>query len=102
MVTRCVNPTCDTPFRYLRGGRLFLVDCPSVPNTNSHHPAPKTVRASEFFWLCEECSQSMSIIVDKSGSVVLLAGDKPLQVLRDYVTRFEDDFCSVSAKAGTA
>jgi len=25
MVSKCANPSCDNPFRYLREGKLFLV-----------------------------------------------------------------------------
>jgi hypothetical protein len=101
MVTHCVNPACDTPFRYLRGGRLFLVDSPALPGGN-HHSRPNPFRVSEFFWLCEECSESMRIILDKSGDVVLVAGEQPQQILRSHVPQVEDDLCAVSANAGMA
>jgi len=102
MVTHCVNPACDTPFRYLRGGRLFLVDSPSVLQGSNHDPQSNTVRLSEFFWLCEQCSQSMQIMLDKTGDVVLVAGEQLPQVLRSHVPQVEDDLCAASAKAGVA
>jgi hypothetical protein len=102
MVSHCVNPACDAPFRYLRGGRLFLVDCPSVLHSNNQHPQPHTVHLSEFFWLCEKCSQGMRVMLDKTGDVILVAGEQPQQVLRSHVPQVEDDLCAASADAGVA
>ena len=68
MVTKCANPSCGTFFRYLRGGKLFLLEMPtivkgSVPPTAE---ADYCNRASqgEYFWLCEECAKIMTITSD--------------------------------------
>jgi hypothetical protein len=73
MTTKCVNPACSAPFRYLRGGKLFLVDSPAmvqdVSRISSMSNMPHT---SEFFWLCEKCCRSMRFALEKSGDVVLV------------------------------
>jgi hypothetical protein len=75
MTAKCVNPACATPFRYLRGRRLFLVDSPTDPAALVNLGAmTSAAHFSEFFWLCENCCQSMHVVVEKSGEVILLAG----------------------------
>lgn len=77
MIAKCVNPACGTPFRYLRGGRLYLVDFPAAAaEMTNPNPMTNGTHFSEFFWLCEECCQSMQIVVEKSGDVILLAGSE--------------------------
>ena len=29
MIAKCANPDCNVAFRYLRGGKLFLLDIPA-------------------------------------------------------------------------
>ena len=58
MVTKCVNPYCHRPFRYLGHGKLFAIEYPpSLLSTPLH------VRTREHFWLCEECCQSMTVAI---------------------------------------
>ncbi len=76
MVSKCANPTCSTPFRYLRGGRLFLVTVPHFfPQEHTSTPTPNQARTPEYFWLCEECSATMQVTLDKRGMVELAAVD---------------------------
>ena len=60
----CANPDCKAELKYLRGGRLFLMERrPNLPQLVSYDPSrpkrPVTMR--RYFWLCELCSQSYSI-----------------------------------------
>ena len=83
MVATCVNPACATPFRYLRGGRLFLVNLPADPGDLSRLGAmTNAAQFSEFFWLCEHCCLTMRIVVDKSGEAILLKGSERQAILR--------------------
>jgi hypothetical protein len=59
MVSKCANPQCSTPFRYLREGKLFLVetkgraaDSPGGANDS---------KMLQHYWLCDECSQWLTI-----------------------------------------
>ena len=81
MTAKCVNPACGTPFRYLRGGKLFLVDSPTtiedLPQIGS---MSNTARFSEFFWLCEQCCHSLRIVVEKSGEIMLVGPSQRLAI----------------------
>jgi hypothetical protein len=77
MTTKCVNPACCVPFRYLRGGRLFLVDRPGDASVGDDASAMTDgSRVSEFFYLCEVCCKTMQVILDKGGAVVLQGFDR--------------------------
>ena len=78
MITKCANPACGALFRYLREGKLFLVEPPpsSIDRAQFLPPAEaefKTrVPRSEYFWLCERCARSMTIAPDQNGLPVLV------------------------------
>ena len=59
MVSKCVNPYCNQPFRYLGRGKLFVTEFPPalVAGTALH------TRNREHFWLCEECARIMTVAV---------------------------------------
>ncbi len=56
MVAKCVNPYCNRPFRHLDHGRLFVTEYP--PTFPGLH-----ARKREHFWLCEECSKTMTVAI---------------------------------------
>ena len=72
MVTKCANPSCGAVFRYLRGGRLFLIEVPirmqaavtSFPETGF---GKSQFHSNEYFWLCQECAKNMTINSDETG-----------------------------------
>lgn len=72
MLGKCANPRCDIPFRYLRGGKLFLVDLAdnkierSVDGFDCHQPHRTT-----YFWLCDDCSTRMSVAMNREGAAVI-------------------------------
>lgn len=59
----CANRDCKAELKYLRGGRLFLMERqpnrPGLPASESQPKRPVTMR--RYFWLCESCSQIYSI-----------------------------------------
>ena len=60
----CANRDCKAELKYLRGGRLFLMERqPNLPHLVSYDPSqpkrPVTMR--RYFWLCESCTQIYSI-----------------------------------------
>ncbi len=59
MVSKCANPNCSTIFRYLHEGRLF-----HVPGQATKMASSAISHPDEFFWLCSECSQQLTIVVD--------------------------------------
>jgi len=63
MLSRCLNPACGTPFRYLREGRIFHVESTVTLPGN-----PEPERLLEHYWLCERCSRLLKVVVE-NGSV---------------------------------
>ena len=56
----CANRECNAELKYLRGGRLFLLERESnvtrfVTSGSSRNKKPVTMR--RYFWLCESCAQ---------------------------------------------
>jgi hypothetical protein len=66
MITKCANNTCETVFRYFRGGKLFLVD-PKAKGKVAVRCCDETQSLGggvslQYFWLCERCAQEMTIV----------------------------------------
>jgi hypothetical protein len=60
MLNRCANPNCTRQFKYLNG-RLFRFNTlagngPAIPNNSGQ---------IKWFWLCNECSDSLSLRWDR-------------------------------------
>ena len=60
MLSKCINPACFAPFRYLHEGRVFQMET-SAPATGSDK---KPCHKIEFFWLCEKCARSLKVVAD--------------------------------------
>lgn len=62
MISRCSNPDCRAPFRYLSDGRLFPF------------PAGKSglrVGSVCWHWLCGQCATRFTLVADGSGQVAV-------------------------------
>ncbi len=71
MLSKCANPDCNTPFHYLRDGRLYQIDTASDAERNGPPPSdPKRPHKVEFFWLCGQCAQSMTLTYQRGKGVV--------------------------------
>lgn len=67
----CANKECKAELKYLRGGRLFLMErslqaIPTLANrtalgTSRSMAASKPVALRRYFWLCESCSEDYVI-----------------------------------------
>jgi len=77
MVTKCANPSCGTFFRYLRGGKLFLLEMPPLMPRSSQ--ADNEIQFSkhgphnEYFWLCEQCAKDMTIAPPGATGAITIA-----------------------------
>ena len=60
MVSKCANPGCSSPFLYLHEGKLFRVEL-MVEKASGHEPRPGQRRV-EFYWLCDHCAGSMTVV----------------------------------------
>jgi hypothetical protein len=68
MLSKCANPACSTPFRYLRDGKLFEIE--ANREIGSSVDAGKPLRRVEFFWLCGGCSADLTVINDQEKGVI--------------------------------
>lgn len=71
MLAKCANPSCSTPFVYLRDGKIFL----GKPRADSSGSGPVATEASrpEYFWLCGPCSEDFTLVDDPALGTQLVA-----------------------------
>ena len=69
MVSKCANPECSTPFRYLSQGRLFSLPIERLSPALSI--ATHTPRQTEYFWLCDQCAAKLTLAW-RQGRLLLL------------------------------
>ena len=66
MISKCANPAYSVPFHYMRNGKLFRMEFD--PGHDQHRPVlandPKLVRRIEHFWLCGECSATLTLVMN--------------------------------------
>jgi hypothetical protein len=54
MVSKCANPLCGTPFRFILTGKLVMVyGWRPKPETLEENTVRKRERESEYCWLCD-------------------------------------------------
>lgn len=77
MVSKCANPACGVPFRYLHTGQLFRVETAAGferrRSMGRDAADAKPLRRLEFFWLCENCARGMTVMFDKDVGVTVRA-----------------------------
>jgi hypothetical protein len=71
MLSRCLNPECGAPFRYLREGRIF-----SIEQTRTTARSSEPQRSVESYWLCGTCSSQFKVTI-VNGTVVTRPTDMP-------------------------
>src|ERR1700686_924256 len=52
-------PACNTFFRYLGSGKIFLHDAEDVGRRSRTNPAHRRI---EYFWLCGKCCSAMHLM----------------------------------------
>jgi len=57
MLSKCANPACGAKFQYLHVGRVFVIE---------YRNSTDRLR---YFWLCSDCSRSMTIQTSGAGGV---------------------------------
>lgn len=75
MISKCANPACSVPFRYLRDGKLFRMEYDSAQQAHGLEFGAgdkRPVRKVEHFWLCGPCSLAMTLIMN-GGKVETVA-----------------------------
>lgn len=87
MLAKCANPFCDQAFRYLRDGKLFLLERPRHARKAEKNGTAGRKQDLEYFWLCARCSAAMIVVVNERGDVVVsgVPGTRSSLVLRAVV-----------------
>lgn len=75
MVGKCANPECSVRFKYLRDGKLFHIDMREYGGPDGTCEVCGCPLHVRHFWLCNTCSQRMTIAVTKAGLVQVI--DRP-------------------------
>ena len=65
MLDKCANPTCSATFRRLRDGRVFVTEFDPDYRSGANGRA----RQRQYFWLCNSCSRTMTVISKEGKSV---------------------------------
>jgi hypothetical protein len=63
-------PACNTFFRYLGSGKIFLHDAEDVGRRSRTNPAHRRI---EYFWLCGKCCSAMHLMRGRDGAVRILS-----------------------------
>jgi hypothetical protein len=72
MISKCANPECSVPFRYLRDGKLFRVDLEHLTSRHTgQHDSDKAGHRMEHFWLCGRCASTMTLVAEKGGGITV-------------------------------
>lgn len=77
MLSKCANPECSEPFRYLYQGKMFCL-IPTPKATATRYGSLEFLY--ERFWLCDRCSKEMMVTWDggRAKLVPLTARDPAL------------------------
>ena len=71
MVSNCANPACTEKFRYFHEGKLFRFEWSL--SKESSIGTREGMRQVEFFWLCEGCSDKMTVVYKTGFGVTAVA-----------------------------
>lgn len=73
MLSRCANPACGAPFRYLKEGTVYMAEWPKEGDacalTRVPGPLARSQGRREMFWLCSACNRSLTLMADGKGVV---------------------------------
>ncbi len=81
MLSKCANPACSQPFRYLRDGKLFEIET-KVGSESLAVGERKPSRRVEFFWLCGQCATELTVVNDRDQGVITIPIPTRLSVRR--------------------
>jgi len=88
MLSKCLNPSCSATFRYLSDGRVFHLELPASGQNG-------TSRRREYFWLCEQCCASFTVVI-KDGIAALRSRFLEQLVSNNHLERAEEPTKSLS------
>ena len=72
MLSKCANPSCSNQFLYLHRGKLFRADLQATSEVGAGPASPqakKPPRRAEYYWLCEDCASTMTLVLEQGTKV---------------------------------
>jgi len=86
MLSKCANPDCSASFHYLRDGKLFQIDMHDGGDATYAGPQlvsdKKPQHRIEYFWLCAQCSTTMTLALQPGKGVVAVPLPAPVPLRR--------------------
>jgi Fe2+ or Zn2+ uptake regulation protein len=77
VLSKCANPECSAPFLYFHRGKLFRVETEGRQDRRrqlgEEVGITKPMRRLEFYWLCENCAEQMTLEFDKKTGITVRA-----------------------------
>lgn len=70
MIRKCANPSCLNLFLDYRGGRVLLINLAPDAATDEVESWAESSHL-EYFWLCEQCAPSMTVVSDPGGAAII-------------------------------
>ena len=70
MLHKCANPGCESEFRKLTQGKLFLVETPMAENTASLIKKRERSHRIEHYWLCDQCAGILTLAYERGRGIV--------------------------------
>jgi len=84
MLAKCSNPSCSARFRYLRNGKLFLLESDPALTTGKSNRV-------EYFWLCRDCCSTMTLSLGQDDTVAAVPMLQPFRSAPDGVSLISVD-----------
>ncbi len=78
MLSKCANPDCSAGFHYFGQGKLFEVHfedadlCEKAGRVPFEQKMSKPIKNVEHFWLCPECSNKLTVGLDRQNNVLIM------------------------------
>lgn len=80
MLSKCANPECSARFLYLHDGKVFRVEPQALHKAPAGTPAAHNVviaakpgQRPEYFWLCSNCADRLTLGANANGVVLVPA-----------------------------
>ena len=69
MLSKCANALCNTSFRRLSDGKLFLLQGDTRTGETFNPGKGKPPRRLEYFWLCADCARLVTLTFTSTTGV---------------------------------
>ena len=93
MLSKCANPDCSEAFHYYGQGKLFEVHfedadlCEKAGRMPFDQEMKKQPRSVEHFWLCPQCSDKLTVALDRGNNVLILPRPQATSLNHDLFRR---------------